>query len=372
MGRYADAADEGLGGGVPLGGFVEAFGPGADLARVGTSLRRSDYPALAAAFPYRSIVGQYHEMAVSTDSTYLHCVAYGAGVFVAGTAGGVQISRDGLAWTPHRTGMSEDHAVTAIAYGDGVFVAGNAAGEWARSTDGVRWELGGDSGMYPILGLAYGNGVFVSSQQNGSTTHVSRSTDGGETWSWCALPSGVLQFKPSGVSYGDGVFIVPLHNYVLRSDDFGETWREFASLGGATFDSAVGAAGIMIVGDYGVCLSADQGSTWERVVDLPFSTGTPARGIHADASGCVVVVGGDNTSGAKVVGSVDGGLTWSEKPSVQSADQLSAVTADDQGNLVMVGGWPAGRGAVSRAHVSMPQYLYLDGDLAEDRLVRIR
>lgn len=101
-----------------------------------------------------------------------YTVDYSEGSFLAGTAGAIFRSTDGLAWVLAATvGASE--RVLGIAYGNGVYIAvggvrsGTHTDVWWSSTDGIDWNTGVINDTVNFYALTYGNGVFVSVGNSG-------------------------------------------------------------------------------------------------------------------------------------------------------------------------------------------------------------
>lgn len=122
---------------VPLGGFVDAFGVGAGLKPLNTSIRRADYPDMDAAFPFDGAAGRYFEinrnagMPNQADSTgNLLCLTRtDAGLWVAGGENGkVWISSDGISWAVIQTAGTVD--IRAITYGNGILSRATRTGRF--------------------------------------------------------------------------------------------------------------------------------------------------------------------------------------------------------------------------------------------------
>ena len=114
-------------------------------------------------------------------------------------------ARDSLLSAPGRTWGSlisnpfGGSYISSIAYGNGVFVAGTTDGKIARSTDGgATWGslISNPFGSSIIASIAYGNGVFVAGTADGK---IARSLDGGVTW---------------GIKYGDSSTVTVLNTII--------------------------------------------------------------------------------------------------------------------------------------------------------------
>jgi hypothetical protein len=129
---------------------------------------------LASMYPttfYRSADGidWSRESGASVDSitgtdTYQHTfMAYGAGVFVLGSAGGrLYSSTDGLTWTQHSSGTMANFQ--AVEYIDSMFCVVGDSATLLTSPDGLTWtkrSIGIGSSVDSYFDILYGNNIFV-------------------------------------------------------------------------------------------------------------------------------------------------------------------------------------------------------------------
>lgn len=354
----------------PLGGFVEAVAPGTGLKRVGTAVRRSDYPEMDTAFPFDGTSGQYYEFNRNTKlpspSVNLFGTAYGASRFVVGTKEGkVLVSADGVGWSVHLTGLSVTQDVGAVCYGDNVFVVGNAAGEIATSPDGCTWTPRGVQVAKAVQGIGFGNGVFVASHWDGATAAITTSINGGVTWTTRAAPASTGR----GIAYGNGAFVVAASSgTVWRSTDDGVTWST-RTAGGNGYGVAHSNGAFVLCGDNGIYRSVDVGLTWARVSSDIFSSTIPGRGVCADPASGWIAVGGSANDGCRIATSMDG-VTWISRTTTQT-DQANSIAVDGAGNFLIVGE-NAFQGSASTIHLSAAPYLFLNGVASETRFVRLK
>lgn len=135
-----------------------------------------------------------------------------------------------------------------------------------------------------------------------------------------------------------GLFVVGEMGSMFRSADWGETWERLegpyeGSLFGVLGTGETG--GVIAYGLRGhLFRSADFGATWETI-PLSAGNGELEFGLSGGTllpDGSLVVVG----HGGSVLKSTDGGRSFKV---VNRSDRLSlaAVTADDKGNLILVG-----------------------------------
>ena len=141
-------------------------------------------------------------------------VAYGNGLFVAISSGGVtsgqiMTSPDGITWTPRTSAAASSW--TSVTYGGGLFVAvasssSSGAARVMTSPDGVSWtaqSTGVPDGCI-WKGVTHGNNLFVAVAVYCSTQRVMTSPDG---INWTGRASGVAANAWSKVTYGNGTFV---------------------------------------------------------------------------------------------------------------------------------------------------------------------
>src|SRR5208282_982254 len=175
-----------------------------------------------------SAPGRFFYKATSTPfgSANIYSIAFGNGVFVAGSTGGTiaRSTDNGVTWGSLITNPFGSAGIYSIAFGNGVFVACGTGGTIAWSTDnGVTWGslITNPFGSASIHSIAFGNGVFVAGGTGGT---IARSTDNGVTWgSLITNPFGSDYI--SSIAFGNGVFVACTNGgQVARSLDLGLTW----------------------------------------------------------------------------------------------------------------------------------------------------
>ncbi len=130
-------------------------------------------------------------------------MAYGNGTFV-GVGGGFRlISYDGANWATTTTSPSINPA--GVAFGGGTFLtfgtnSQNKANYVLQSTNGTAWTTIYTSSN-TLTAAAYGNNTWVLIGNNEIATAAITSSN----WNWSEFqPS----FSPSGVAYGNGMFVI--------------------------------------------------------------------------------------------------------------------------------------------------------------------
>ncbi len=181
---------------------------------------------------------------ISTNTFGLHHVVYGNGCYVAvgeyGEGCGIYTSSDGLNWTLRYSDLN-GWGLT-LAYPNGRFV-GVGGFETAVSTNGTNWTVSilpdqyGDFGMgyyaYPS-DMTYGNGIYVEVGSTNSVGCIITSTDGA-TWTprtSSPAPGGLI----SSVAYGSLKFVAVGNNdgyeYTSTAPNIGTTWTRRSIPGG--------------------------------------------------------------------------------------------------------------------------------------------
>ena len=279
----------------------------------------------------------------------------------AGTAGGVVYRRgpgSGTAWT--RSDAASTAVLALLTLGDGGVLAGTAGAGLRRSDDGgATWASTGVGGTVLALSASPDGGAVVWAAVGGDG--LRRSTDGGRTWEpvrWSdseadhvasappaaggpvvaadhgpyglfvrTAPNG--PWRPSGLARDAG------HPHRAIADvDVGPDGRAYALItevdlvAGAASETGARGTGRRTV----VYRSADGGTTWEPVVELPAQAPYPQEGLAtvvAAGPGGVVLVGTERPGprggdAAAVYRSGDGGATWTRAAGFD-ADAVTAL-----------------------------------------------
>lgn len=141
----------------------------------------------------------------------LNAVAFNHGLFVAvGGAGTVLTSPDGLVWTP-RTSTSTSALLDVTGHDTG-FLACGAGGTILASPDGTTWtQRPNPYNVSSLRQIAASGTTAVTVNGNDSYFH---SPDSGANWEY--LPFNLGSFRPTGIAYGEGVWVAYESRY--RSD----------------------------------------------------------------------------------------------------------------------------------------------------------
>jgi hypothetical protein len=136
----------------------------------------------------------------SSGISFLHGVAYGAGLYVAvGTSGGIAISDDGAGWFVMDSGTSS--TLNDIIFNDGVFVAVGASGTVLTSPNGMDWAPAVTGFTDTLNCVGYGDGTYVAVGTGGAMAISTNAVN------WTKVSSGTTA-NLADVRYGNGTFVV--------------------------------------------------------------------------------------------------------------------------------------------------------------------
>mgnify|MGYP006282434359 CR=1 FL=1 len=157
---------------------------------------------------------------------------------------------------------------------------------------------------------------------------VYRSIDEGLTWEpvYEGLPniSGFPSASPTNIHYEDGLLVMGGTNFILKSEDDGETWQPLDGVVGSTtyaIDKTESkwhvctSANESNLPAYPIFYSEDQGTTWQNYENAPETDpeiGNPiaqTTNALAELNGNLFAATGSN-AGDALQKSSDGGLTW--------------------------------------------------------------
>jgi hypothetical protein len=258
---------------------------------------------------------------------------------------------------------AEQSIMSLCDLGTGIVLAGaykniDGAGKIYRSTDyGLTWDAGyatGYAGIYSLLSLggpalsgaagaggAVEGGIVLAAGYYGGP--ILRSTDWGVTWK--EVQEFGVDTALALCDCGGGIVLCGHTNpaAIWKSVDYGLTWALAGTLGA---ESAVNS--ILYVGA-GVCLSGtssggkiyrstDYGSTWNLIRQIGTETGV----YSLLGLGSGIVLAGTNPTGA-IWKSSDAGLTWAQVPVGFSLGSTVYTLNTLGGGIVLAGTGPTGQ-----------------------------
>ncbi|MGO8675906.1 MAG: hypothetical protein ACLQVX_08545 [Limisphaerales bacterium] len=258
-------------------------------------------------------------------------VSYGRGSLVAVGDGGMALnSSDGMRWSVTTTGVT--NSLAGVAYGNGTFVSVGYGGTVITSTNGVDWAAQVSGITTDILDVCYGNGTFDAVARDGS---ILMSTNGKE---WTAQNSGGMGYDLSGVTFGQGVFVVVgwsgVAPVVLTSSD-GATWT--SSSPQAYYLQGVGYGnGMFVAAGTGTIITSTDGSNWVAANLTPPTDEQLCRVRYAHGTFVIVGQGGTiltSTNGMdwvarNPVGPILAGITFGDETFVAVGDGGAILQSD--------------------------------------------
>lgn len=266
----------------------------------------------------------------------------GARLIVVGDRGHILYSDDqGKTWTQAK--VPSRQLLTAVYFVDDKhgWAVGHDAQILASADGGVTWtkqfeDLKREAPLLDVWFKDTTTGFAVGAYGALLTT-----TDGGAQWADVSDRvdnedqshyNGIAQIK------GSGLFIVGEMGSMFRSADEGQTWERVKSPYQGSLFGVIGTANAGTLLAYGLrgnlFRSTDFGNTWNAIV-LKGARGPLEFGLSSAAllpDGSLVLVG----NGGSVMRSTDDGVSFkvSNRPDRIS---LAGVTADDKGDLILVG-----------------------------------
>lgn len=277
---------------------------------------------------------------------------FGGGVVVLGTRlptpSNVYRSADlGRTWDLVAN-VGRDDYITCIAAGAGdvgYILTGAKVHLWKTEDDGLTWHDMGrinDSDSGTNFAEAYGmvvtnTGTILVADTDAAGGRVSRSTDGGETWTVSAPISPLAIYRLQLV--GDGIIINGWEGNIYKSTDDGRTWRDCGKL----MDSFLYA--IDYLGDDAVLIgtesghifrSEDNGDSWANMGHV----GDSADDFVSLGKGRAIFTTYRNSK--RMHYTTDGGHTWTDWGDVATGAEGDwfdhVILAEYAGMSVIVGG----------------------------------
>jgi hypothetical protein len=220
-------------------------------------------------------------------------ITYGNGLFVAVSDEvnhTLKTSPDGVTWTSHSAAFTG--TINDLAYGNGVWVAVGNAGKLYTTTDptSVAWTSRTSGfGATPIIAAIYGGTRWVAVGSTGATAKYSYSDDDGASWTNGSLPNGGVTDDVQDIAYGAGAYVAITSTGHYSSAD-GASWTAHnlnASSGSAVVEGlcvAFGGEFVAVGFDNRSWHSAD-GTTFAELTTGSFwSASSNNRAVASDGS----------------------------------------------------------------------------------------
>jgi photosystem II stability/assembly factor-like uncharacterized protein len=281
----------------------------------------------------------------------------------------------GATWQPQS--IASDQVLNDVRFADathGVAV-GNAGALFVTSDGGATWDAR-DAGIgFDLHSVTYnGDTIVVSGGDYVSAGAVAFSTDGGTTWTPVSVDRSpmfaVFSDASNGTAAGSG-------GALLHTSDGGASWSSLQTsvseqgLFGVAFSdvatgTAVGGAGLIVA-------TKDGGQSWHVQTS---NTAQWLYGIAAPSADNLIAVGGDITNYDHViVGTDDGGTTWTDRTPSDLLVPLLSIACTSVGHCTAVGmcgtivhtddagaTWTTQRATDCTAQVSLESVAFRDAD----------
>jgi|GEM_PF-6951489 len=240
-------------------------------------------------------------------------------------------------WIWTRQTISGVGTIRCIAYGAGIFVAGTNTGYTLSSRDGTTWTVSRPT-LQPINDIIFASQHFIASTEgtNSTTSVILRSVDG-NAWAFGLVLTRNRPFRSDfnlavlGTLHGHAIALGANRNAIATSTT-GRRWqiadpapKSERYIGAATDLTARGNRYFLCSTYAGATIqSSADGVTW--TTDFSATTRGPARGIAAEAGGRHLVCVGEN--GLNLLSS-NAGETWRAQ-SRDSLDYRGVIWAHSQ------------------------------------------
>ncbi len=321
---FADAYFSDADHGVAVGGDFAQFVP--------TVSRTSDG---GATWDTQDLSGVGYLLAVSfpaPDTGFAVGYDFGASLAIAAAT-----TDGGMTWTPQS--LTSDQVLNDVRFSDATHgvVVGNAGALFVTSDGGAQWDARDSGTAYDLHSVTFnGDTIVVSGGDYVSEGAVIFSTDGGTTWSPVPVDRSTLfavfSDASNGTAAGSG-------GALLHTSDGGASWTSLQTsisqqgLFGVAFSdlhtgTAVGGAGLIVA-------TKDGGRSWHVQAS---NTAQWLYGIAAPSANSLLAVGGDITNFDHViVGTDDGGTTWTDRTPSDLLVPLLSIACTAVGTCTAVG-----------------------------------
>jgi len=196
--------------------------------------------------------------AIPSATLGLHCLAYGAGLFVLVYTNSCYTSPDGATWTSRAIGVA---AWEVVHYANSMFVATGGGGAMAYSADGINWTNVVPISADNFAAISYGSGKWVVLANN--TCYTSPDAI---NWTERTIPNGSWM----DVTYGNGVFVAVGDGGVCAYSYDGIDWvSNNFSAGGANLAIDFNGHVFLTIDDSIDGYVSKDGVTWHTIATSP-------------------------------------------------------------------------------------------------------
>jgi photosystem II stability/assembly factor-like uncharacterized protein len=237
---------------------------------------------------------------------YVYSITIGGDNIFAGTSGGVYLStNNGVLWTEVIDGLPSNSPVNALFISGKNILAGTGGGIYLSTNNGSYWSdanKGLTATKINTLAVS-GNYIFAGTYNSYGVEGVYISSDNGTNWvlSNNGIPGGI-SFNAFAIN-GNNIFAGGIGIYLSTNN--GLSWLQSGLTGIIVNSLVVNGNNVFAGTNYGVYLSADNGSTWSLLNNgLPNGISFNALAISENN----IFVGGENG----IYFSTNNGANWNQ------------------------------------------------------------
>jgi hypothetical protein len=272
----------------------------------------------------------WRSVAVPSGGTGWTSVAFGNGIYAAVGTGVRGASYTGSLWTSAAFTTTPYYTAHYLVFANGIFMATDQLNV-TISGNGLSWSSVAMSGTQGLAGLAYGNGKWVVVDDRFFTEdRLAFYTSSSNGASWQQVLTNFAYQQPTGVAFGNGVFVAVGYGGLVVTSPDGATWtlQSFNSSSDLGVVNVVFANNLFLaVTNTGAVFKSSDGVSWSK---MHVSAGALWAGTYG--SGMYVVVG----DFASVYSSPDA-TTWTPRTMSGSIGGFSSITYNGNGQFMVVG-----------------------------------
>lgn len=247
----------------------------------------------------------------------MRAASYDSGAFYIawgwGTASYVERSFDGVNWqgvygVEDPDERSGDNWVWGLAAGDGKVAMGENRKFYFSPDQGDNWDMVNPGVVAQKVTFGYGDGVFVAvaeGQDQGGPEFLY--SDDGRTWTNDVdVPDDCFGGRVTRIPFLDGTFLFAAGSHFCRSSDGGRSWQYAAVPSGRVVTSTHDGSRFLSLTDGAVLYASTDAKDWQQVGKLP---GSGSRfGLAASSTTGTIVAARNNV----FYRSDDGGASFEE------------------------------------------------------------
>jgi photosystem II stability/assembly factor-like uncharacterized protein len=235
---------------------------------------------------------------------------FGSEIFGGGPGTLIVSSDSGNTWLYSTTFFDRSEVLSLVSSGNYLFAGTLDSGFFRSSDNGITWTK--------ILSNTVYDGITVGSFFiTGGDGKVLRTTDFGDHWDTVNIAKSIgttvdsISYLLTFCSIGSTIFAGTLRRGIMRSTDYGATWKEVNTgvpytINGVEALASIGTYLIAAVHLKGIYVSSDSGNSWKPIATDKYAKDCTTL-LHVGSS----IFAGLNQSYGGIEFSSDSGATWS-------------------------------------------------------------